>query len=433
MTGALISLSHSEWWSTVNETDIDSQIADPRTYADPDAYQALFSNLRRNEPVRWTEPDGFRPFWTVSRHEHIIEIEKQPKIFINAPRTALRSLEQEEAIRKVTGSTQASHTLIQMDDPEHALYRKLTQSWFMPPKLRDIHASINGLAGSFVDRLEAYGGSCDFARDIAVWYPLRAIMLILGVPEEDEPMMLRLTQQHFGSTDPSVNEGKKIDAGAAAKEIFGYFTALTEQRRKDPRDDLVSLLADAEVNGQPISDYDRNSYFFVMAIAGHDTTSSSISGLLQALMAHPAQFEKLRADRSLLDSAIDEGIRWTSPVKHFFRTATEDYEIGGSTIKAGDSIMLCYPSANFDDSVFEAPHEFRIDRKPNRHIAFGFGVHQCVGQHLAKMEMKSLFTALLDRVEDFEPAGDPRWLEANFVAGLKSLPIRYRMRTSELV
>lgn len=418
----------------MNEAEISQRIADPRTYADPDAYQAVFEGLRRTQPVRWTEPEGYRPFWTVSTYEHIVEITRHPKIFINAPRTALRSIEQEEAIRRVTGTTQAARTLIQMDDPEHALYRKLTQLWFMPPKLRDLHDSIDGLADSFVSRLESFGGACDFARDIAVWYPLRAIMLILGVPEEDEPLMLRLTQQHFASSDPSINKGEKVNAAAAAQEVFEYFTRLTEQRRMDPRDDIVSLLADAEVDGKPISDFDRNSYFFVLALAGHDTTSSSISGLLQALIAHPSEFEKLRADRSLLDTAIDEGIRWTSPVKHFFRTATEDYEIAGQTIRAGDSVMLCYPSGNFDESVFDAPREFRVDRKPNRHMAFGgFGLHQCLGQHLAKMEMKSLFTSLLDRVEVIESGGTPQWLEANFVAGLKSLPIRYRMRTTEPV
>ena len=417
----------------MDDNEVSARIADPRTYADLDGYNALFSELRRTQPVRWTEPEGYRPFWTVSSHEHVTEIEKQPAKFISAPRTALRSIDQEEAIRRVTGSTQAARTLIQMDDPDHMLFRKLTQEWFMPPKLRDLHDSLGQLAAGFVDRLEAFGGTCDFARDIAVWYPLRAIMLILGVPEEDEPLMLKLTQQHFASSDPSVNKGEKVDAGAAAKELFAYFTELTARKRQDPKDDIVSLLADAEVNGEPISDFDRNSYFFVLAIAGHDTTSSSISGLLQALIARPDQLERLRADRSLLGSAIDEGIRWTSPVKHFFRTATEDYDIAGQTVRAGDSIMLCYPSANMDEKVFTDPFEFQIDRKPNRHLAFGFGVHQCLGQHLAKLEMTALFSQLLDRVEDIRPAGDPQWLEANFVGGLKSFPIQYRMRTAELV
>ena len=415
------------------DTGIDDRIADPRTYADLDAYHELFATLRANAPAHWTEPRGYRPFWTVSSYEHIVEIEKQSNIFISAPRTALRTIEQEEAIRKVTGSTQAARTLIQMDAPDHLMFRKLTQRWFTPLKLRDMQASLDELAGSFIDRLQAFGASCDFARDIAVWYPLRAVMLILGVPEQDEPLMLRLTQQHFAGSDPSINQGERIDAGAAAKELFEYFTELTSQRRADPRDDIISLLADAEIDGKPISDFDRNSYYFILAIAGHDTTSASSAGLLEALMNHPAEFEKLRQDPSLLATAIDEGIRWTSPVKHFFRTATADYDIAGQTIHEGDSVMLCYPSGNVDEKVFEDPFTFKIDRSPNRHIAFGFGVHQCLGQHLARMEMRSLFEQLIARVDDIRPGGQPRWLEANFVGGLKSLPIRYQMRDSQPV
>ncbi|WPB89299.1 cytochrome P450 [Streptomyces malaysiensis] len=417
----------------MDDTAIDEKIADPKTYADMSAYHELFGMLRREEPVRWTEPEGHRPFWSVSTHKYIVEIERQPDLFINAPRTALRTIEQEEAIRKVTGTTQAARTLIQMDGIDHRVYRKLTQAWFMPPELRKLHDSMSDLARGFVDRLEAFGGQCDFARDIAVWYPLRAIMLILGVPEQDEPLMLRLTQQHFAGADPSVNQGEKFDAGAAAKELFAYFTDLTEQRRREPRNDIVSLLANAEIEAKPIGDFERNSYFFVLAIAGHDTTSASTSGLLQALMAHPDQFDRLRADRSLLPTAIDEAIRWTSPVKHFFRTATADYEIGGRTIREGDSIMLHYPSANFDEAVIEDPFSFKIDRKPNRHVAFGFGIHQCLGQHLAKLEMASLYEVLLDRLASVQPAGDPQWFQTNFVGGIKSLPIRYQLKAPSLV
>ena len=412
----------------MDEAAISAAIADPRTYADPQTYHELFAMLRREQPLRWTEPEGYRPFWFVTRHQDIIDIERQPNIFISAPRTALRTIAQEEEIFQRTGSTQASHTLIQMDGPEHEAYRKLTQTWFMPPALRDLQESLRGLAASYVDRLLTFGGTCDFAADVAVWYPLRAIMLILGVPEEDESLMLRLTQQHFGGDDPEVTKGEKVAGGSAAQQVFAYFTALTEQRRRDPRNDIVSLLADAEVDGKPISDYDRNSYYFVLALAGHDTTSSSISGLLQALMEQPGLWERLREDRSLLVPAIEEGLRWTSPVRHFFRTATQDVEVAGQQIKAGDSMMLCYASANFDESVFEAPREFRLDRLPNRHIAFGFGLHQCIGQHLARLEMRSIFTELLDRVEHVEPAGEARLVEANFVGGIRSLPIRYRMR-----
>ena len=416
----------------MDEAAISAAIADPRTYADPQAFQSLFAMLRREQPLRWTEPEGYDPFWFVSRHQDIMDIERNSKVFVNAPRTALRTIEQEKEIFQRTGSRQASHTLIQMDGAEHAAYRKLTQAWFMPPALRDLHESLRGLAASYVDRLESFGGTCDFASDIAIWYPLRAIMLILGVPEEDESLMLRLTQQHFGGDDPEVNKGQKVAGGSAAQQVFAYFTALTEQRRRDPKNDIVSLLANAEVDGQPISDLNRNSYYFVLALAGHDTTSSSISGLLQALMERPEMWDRIREDRSLLDAAIEEGLRWTSPVRHFFRTATQDIEVAGQQIKAGDTMMLSYLSANYDESVFDAPLEFRLDRKPNRHIAFGFGLHQCIGQHLARIEMRSIFTELLDRVERVEPAGPARLLEANFVGGIRSLPIQYRMRDRQL-
>jgi cytochrome P450 len=358
-----------------------------------------------------------------------MEVEKQPSIFINAPRTALRSIEQEENIRKITGSIQVARTLIQMDQPDHRVFRGLTQAAFMPTRMKTLADSITKLADHFVDRLEHLGGKCDFVNDIALWYPLRAVMLMLGVPEEDEALMLKLTQQHFVSTDPSVQEQGKVEAGAAAKEIFSYFTALTAERRKNPKDDIVSLLADVQIDGHPISDFDRNSYFFILAVAGHDTTSASISGTLLALLKHPEAFLRLRADPRLLSSAIDEGIRWTSPVKHFFRTAVADYDLAGQTIREGQSIMLCYPSANRDEDVFENPFEFRIDRNPNPHLAFGFGPHLCLGQHLAKLELRSLFERLLPRVDDIELTGEPRWLEANFVGGLKSLPISYQVKS----
>ena len=406
---------------------IADKIAAPETYGDDGNYHSLFTLLRREEPVFWAEPEGYRPFWAVTRHADIMEIEKQAEVFINAPRTALRSHEQEEAIKAVTGSYQAARTLIQMDQPQHRKFRALTQSWFMPKHLKTLDESLDALASEFCDRMEALGGKCDFVNDIALWYPLRAVMTILGVPEEDEALMLRLTQQHFANTDPTIKREIGGNAGSAVSQLFSYFDALTEQRRSDPRNDIVSLLTDAVVDGEPISDRDRNSYFFIMAVAGHDTTSSSISGLLLALLNHPEQMARLRADRSLLGTAIDEGIRWTSPVRHFFRTATQDYVLRGKTIKAGDSLMMCYPSANRDEDVFAEPFAFRIDRKPNPHIAFGFGPHLCLGQHLAKMEIRAFFNHLLDRIEDIRIDGEPELLHANFVGGLKTLPVRYRV------
>ena len=407
-------------------------IAAPVTYSDEQGYHQLFAELRRDHPVFWAEPAGYRPFWAISRHADIMEVEKQADIFVSAPRTALRSHQQEEAIKAVTGSYQAARTLIQMDGPQHRQFRALTQSWFLPKHLKTLESSMEALAVEFCERMERKGGACDFVTDVALWYPLRAVMTILGVPEQDEALMLRLTQQHFANTDPTIRRDVGGDAGSAVSQLFSYFDKLAVERRVAPRDDIVSLLTDATVDGQPISDFDRNSYVFIMAVAGHDTTSSSISGLLLALLQNPDQMARLRADRSLLATAVDEGVRWVSPVKHFFRTATRDYELRGQRIRAGDSLMMCYPSANRDEEVFQDPYDFRIDRKPNNHLAFGYGAHLCLGQHLAKLEMRAFFSRFLDRIEDVALDGPPEWLHANFVGGLKTLPVRYRVRQSEV-
>jgi len=292
----------------MSATDIDAAIADPRTYADPVAYRDLFTQLRSDAPVRWTEPEGCQPFWTISKHADILEIERQSQLFLNAPRTLLRTREQEEQIREMTGSVQAVRTLVHMDEPDHRAHRLLTQTWFMPDKLRALDESLGKLAVEFVDRMASHGDACDFVRDIAVWYPLRVIMLILGVPEEDESLMLKLTQEHFGGADPDLKQKATGNATSAIRGFFDYFKKLTEERRKAPKDDIATLLANAQIDGKPVSDFDRNSYYFLIATAGHDTTSSSISGTLLALLQHPEQFGRLRSDHSLIASTVDESV-----------------------------------------------------------------------------------------------------------------------------
>jgi cytochrome P450 len=406
--------------------ELDAAIANPATYADEAGYHALFTHLRANAPVHWTEPEGYDPFWTISKYNDIQEIERQSDVFLNAPRTALRTKAQEDAIRKMTGSRQVAHTIIQMDGAEHRAHRLLTQAWFAPAKLKSLEDRVAQLARHHVHEMEKKGGSCDFVRDVAVWFPLQAVTMVLGAPIEDTPFILKMTQQHFGSDDPDLKRQGATSSTGAVKDLFDYFNKMTEERRKNPKDDIFSILADAKIDGKPISDHDRNSYYFILAIAGHDTTSSSISGALLALLQHPEQFAKLRANHALLSTAVDEGIRWVSPVKHFFRTAAKDTVVRGQNIREGDSLLLSYPSGNRDEEVYNDPFEFRIDRSPNRHLAFGYGVHLCLGQHFAKMEMRLLFSELLNRIQDISLAGKPEWMHANFVGGLKSLPISYR-------
>ncbi|MBR1256363.1 cytochrome P450 [Bradyrhizobium sp. AUGA SZCCT0240] len=411
---------------------LDAAIADPSMYADPGAYHELFAQLRKEDPVHWTEIEGFRPFWTVSKYNDILEIEKQGDKFINWPRLSLNSIADEERVRAGSGrgSTVSLRMLVNMDGAEHRAHRSITQSWFMPTNLRKLEAELADLAKEFVDRMEAVSGSCDFVKDVAVWYPLRVIMTILGVPREDDHRMLAWTKALLSSEDEEMAAGLRgVEARQAAiQEFFRYFGALSAKRRAEPKDDLASVIANAKVEGQAISDFETQSYYLIISTAGHDTTSSSSAGGLLALLQNPAELAKLRANPDLLPSAIEEIIRWVSPVTHFFRTATEDYVLRGKQIKAGDSLMMCYPSANRDEEIFPDPYTFKIDRTPNRHIAFGYGPHLCLGLNLARMELKALFKELLSRVDTIELAGDPAWIKATIVTGLKRLPIRYTTR-----
>lgn len=411
------------------DRDLDHAIVSPRTYADPDSYHRLFAVLRREDPVHWTEPEGFRPFWTVSKHADIAEIERQNDRFLNAPRLVVQPIAFEQAV----GGSSFFRTLVSMDNPDHRSYRSMTQAWFMPPNLRKLEASIEALAREYVDRMGKLGGTCDFVREVGVWYPLRVIMTILGVPPFDEAFMLRLTQELFGSNDPELRrDDGPIATKQTAADFFDYFRKIVADRRQKPRDDVATVIANATIGGELIAEHEALSYYVIIATAGHDTTSSTAAGGLLALLEHPDEFSKLKRDPELLSSAIDEMLRWVSPVKHFFRTATQDYELHGRKIRAGDSLMMCYWSANRDEEVFDQPQVFRIERSPNRHLAFGFGAHVCLGQHLAKMEIRALFRELLARVERIELAGEPAWVEANFVSGLKRLPVRYALKAQPI-
>ncbi|NWK96272.1 cytochrome P450 [Sphingobium lactosutens] len=403
---------------------IDEVIVDPKTYGDEHAYHDAFHWLRQNDPVHWSEPADYRPFWAITRHADIMAVELNAANFLNDPRQFLVTTADEDALYEQTGSRKFAENLVAMDNPKHKAYRALTSAWFGAKSLRSLEDEITALARETVDRMIDTGGTCDFASEIAAWYPLRTIMIVLGVPREDEPLMLHLSQKLFGSVGGADGMAGMVEAFNAFND---YFSKVTADRRVNPRNDVATILATATIDGEPIGEAERNAYYLIVAAAGHDTTSSAISGGLLALLRNPAEMAKLRADPDLIGTAVDEFIRWTSPVKHFFRTAVADCEVGGKQIRAGDSLMMCYPSGNRDEAVFEAPFDFRVDRKDaKKHLAFGYGPHLCLGNALAKLEMRILFTELLRRVEDIELAGTPTWVEASFVSGVKSLPISFR-------
>jgi len=406
--------------------EVANAVVDPKAYALEKPLDAAFKWLRENAPLAQIKPDGYNPFWAVTRHADIQAVEAQNDLFLSGLRTPAVV----DARREADAQDPPVRTLVQMDMPDHAAYRRLTQEWFMPANLRKLQDRIREVAKEIVDRMAATGGECDFVNDVALFYPLRVIMEILGVPEEDERKMLKLTQEVFADGDPDLGrEGEQASTGAmeAILEFVGYFGAMTEDRRKSPRDDLASAIATGEINGQPIGELEAMGYYLIVATAGHDTTSHSVSGGMLALAENPALLAKLKADPSLVGKFVEETIRWVTPVKHFMRTAAEDTELNGQKIAKGDWLMLCYRSGTRDESAISNPFVFDIERKENKHVAFGFGPHVCLGQHLARMEMRLFWEELLPRLESVAVVGDVTGVEANFVTGPKSIPIRFEM------
>jgi cytochrome P450 len=415
-------------------------VIDPTSYAAWDPLLDLFDSIRDTTPVlRIESPSGDHdPFWLITRHDDVMRISKDNATFLNAPRPTVFTNKAGEALaRQITGgSPNLVQSLVALDAPKHPKLRRLTQEWFMPKNLKLIEDEIRALAKRTVDRLVAAGPEADFVPLVSAPYPLHVVMQILGVPEEDEPRMLFLTQQMFGGQDEDLNKSgirglspdqiTQIVLGAVA-DFTAYFEKLAAERRANPGNDVASILANAEIDGAPLEPQDLAGYYIIIAAAGHDTTSASTAGAMLALARDPDQFARVKADRSLVSGIVEEAIRWTTPVQHFMRMANADVEISGINIAKGDWLMLNYVAANHDPAQFESPRKFDASRDQNRHLAFGAGAHQCLGLHMARLEMRILFEELLDRLDSIELAGEPKRANSTFVGGLKTLPLRYRV------
>jgi len=402
-----------------------------RIYGEHGYPHDAWQRLRRESPVHWSQPEGYRPFWAITKHADITEVSTQPDTFRSAGRFILfpeaasafgPSMEEDPPLRM----------LVNMDPPEHRDYRKLVSAWFTPRAIENLRQRLEEITRELFDELAGDGGiqEGDFVTDIAARQPLRMITEMLGIPREKEDFVLRITNENFGLEDPEfAREGDtREDRLGFLSEAFAFLSEITEDRRRHPRQDLSSVLANATIGGQPVPQFELFSLYFLVMVAGHDTTRNSISSGLLALLEHPDQLAALRRDPNLIETGADEIVRWTTPVNHFVRTATTDYVLRGRQIRKGDSVALFYASANRDEDIFPDPYVFRLDRDPNPHLGFGVGEHFCLGAHLARLDLKVFWRQFADRFEMIELAGPVERLHASFVGGPKHLPVRYRIR-----
>jgi cytochrome P450 len=404
-------------------------LIDPASYAASGPPHDAWAALRRHSPVHHCTPRDYPPYWAITRHADICEISKRPDEFLSQP--GITHQRTSQIIDRSQGIG-AMRVIIEMDPPEHRSFRKVASPWFTPRAMDRIDAAVKQSARELVDTLAGRTGEgeCDFARDVATAHPLRILATILGVPREEEPRILRLTNQLFANEDEELQRPGETREQAVRElglELYQLFAGIIEDRRKNPRDDLASVLANGTVNGEPMGPLETFGYYLITFTAGHDTTKNALVGGMHALIENPDEFAKLRRDPGLVNAAVEEVVRWATPVNYMRRRAACDTEMGGRRIRKDDWLILFYASGNRDEDVFDDPFRFRVDRAPNPHVGFGYGEHFCLGSHLARRSQRALFAELARRLEHVELAGEPEWIKSSFVVGLKHLPIRYRI------
>jgi cytochrome P450 len=410
---------------------------DPLDLIAPERYgvggqpHAVWTRLRHEDPVHWCEPEGFESFWAVTRHADIVDVAGRPEVFSNAKGIVILNDEQAEAMARGDSPLRDMRTIIEMDPPEHRLYRKLASGFFTPRGIGRLDEIVAACAREIIDSLGAEG-ECDAIQRIAQRHPLRVLSTILGIDQDDEQRLLELTQQLFAPEDPDIQ--RKADSRYAATqelglEFYAMFDRIIQDRRAHPRDDLATMLANAMLpGGEAMGPLETFGYYLIVFTAGHDTTRNALSGALAAFVDHPDQLRLLARHPELAKQAVEEIIRWTTPVNYMKRTALRDADLGGTRIREGERLGLFYASANRDDAVFDDPFTFDITRHPNRHLGFGWAEHFCLGAHLARTSMHALVRELAARAVSLEHAGPATQTASSFVVGLKTLPIAYQLR-----
>ncbi len=400
-----------------------SDLMDPDRFVARGYPHAEWAALRREAPVKWFAFDGSRPgFWAITKRADIVAISKEPDKFLIAPRTAVFADSPPSSER-----TLRIRHLLAMDAPDHAPYRKLASGWFTPRAIETRRPEITKLACELLDRL-APEGEFDFVADFAAPLTLSVLADMLGVPREDWPRLFDWTNRLVGSSDPEFQHGDaKLSDERAAKELFAYFQQLAAERAARPTRDLTSVLVNARIEGAPLPTHDLLSYYQLLVVAGNETTRNAASGGLMALIEHPDELAKLRANPRLVNPAVEEIVRWTTPVIQFCRTPAADFALHGQTIRAGESMCLFYPSANRDEEAFPDPENFRVDRTPNPHLGFGIGEHFCLGANLARLELRVIFAEIARRFAQLEFAAEPARMRSSFLGGVKRMRLRHRL------
>jgi cholest-4-en-3-one 26-monooxygenase len=383
-----------------------------------------WSYLRKHQPVFQVVGPNVDPFWAITKHADIVEISRQPRLWINGPRLAVFVLEEGE---QPPVEFPLKH-LLNMDPPQHGEYRSIVSRRFTPRGVRVLEPEIENITRKVLDDA-ADRTECDFVLDISSKVPVAVIAELLGVPHQDWDMLFRWTNQIIGGGDPEFQTGGNPNQTFEDARIglFQYFSDMVSERKKRPTDDITSVVANAKVNGAELPAIELLSYYLLLVVAGNETTRNATTGGLLALIQNPEQFQRLKHNPALIKTAVEEIVRWTSPVIQFARTATQDTEVRGQKLRAGESVCLFYPSANRDEEVFDDPFEFNLARDPNPHLAFGIGEHFCLGANLARLELEVIFRNLAMRLERVELTGPVERLRSSFVGGIKHMPMRYKL------
>ena len=395
----------------------DLNLMNPLTYSErvPHDY---FAHMRATAPVSLRHDEGSIPYWAVMTHGACVRVNREWEEFSSFPKTSLITDIDEELV------AQQQLMMLNMDPPDHTRYRRLVNKAFTPRMIRDLEARLHIVTDELLNRVSERG-TADFVVDIAAELPLIVIAELMGVPFEDRHKMFDWSNKMIGSEDPEYLVDPTQSA-IAAMELYAYASELFAAKRADPRQDLMSALTQVNADGESLSDLELELFFLLLAVAGNETTRNLIAGAMNTFFEFPEQWELLKSDRSLLPGAVEEMLRFVTPVMCFRRTAMTDVSLEGAEIKKGDKVVFFHISANRDESVFENPDVFDITRNPNPHIAFGGGgPHFCLGANLARMEILVMFEHLLDRMPDITQTGPAQRLQSPFISGIKHLPVSF--------